>query len=343
MPILGDVRTEEAETFKVVLGTPTNSNEVFVMDGEAIGTITDNDPAITVTIGNARVAEGNAGSSQQAIFTVRLSDTPRQPLTVKVSTVDGSATSIGSEADFVAISEQLLTFNPGAPIEQEVAVTIIGDARDEQDETFSLRLSEPSGGHIGDSAEAVATIANDEATLSVSDVTVTEGTGGTTTASFVVTLSTAAAQPVSVDFTTVDGTARSTGTFTDFVAKTERLTFAPGELTKTVAVTVQSDTRDEADESFIGRLQNAANATLLDADGTAVITDDDIAPTLSVADVAVQEGNAEPRTAGGLHDQTFRAVRAAGRGQGAEREWDGRCGRRLHGASRRNGGDFCPG
>jgi hypothetical protein len=56
-------------------------------------------------------------------------------------------------------------------------------------------------------------------------------------------------------------------------------------------VTVNGDVLDEPDETFVVNLSNAVNATIGDAQGTGTITDDDGAPTLSINDVEVTEGN----------------------------------------------------
>jgi hypothetical protein len=54
---------------------------------------------------------------------------------------------------------------------------------------------------------------------------------------------------------------------------------------QTVNVSVAGDVLDEANETFFVNLTNPVNATLVDAQGTATITDDDVAPTMSINDV----------------------------------------------------------
>jgi Calx-beta domain-containing protein len=53
------------------------------------------------------------------------------------------------------------------------------------------------------------------------------------------------------------------------------LTFAPGETSKTVGVTVNGDTTVEPDESFTLNLTNASGAALSRSTGTATIVNDD--------------------------------------------------------------------
>ena len=85
------------------------------------------------------------------------------------------------------------------------------------------------------------------ATLSVADVTVTEGNSATTNANFAVSLSKAATTPVTVGYTTANGTATAG---TDYTASGGTLTFAPGVTTQTIAVKVTGDTAVEPDETF---------------------------------------------------------------------------------------------
>ena len=78
----------------------------------------------------------------------------------------------------------------------------------------------------------------------------------------------------------------------DYTAAAARLTFAPGETTQTVTVQVNGDLLDELDETFVVNLTSPTNATIADGQGVGTITDDDAAPTISINDVTVAEGNA---------------------------------------------------
>jgi subtilisin family serine protease len=109
--------------------------------------------------------------------------------------------------------------------------------------------------------------------LSVSDVTVTEGDVGTSTATFTVTLSPASSQTVTVDFATADGTA--TVADLDYLATVGTLIFAPGETTKTVPVTVFGDTLTEPTETFTLNLSNAGSTPILDNQGVGTIVNND--------------------------------------------------------------------
>jgi hypothetical protein len=108
--------------------------------------------------------------------------------------------------------------------------------------------------------------------LSIDDVSITEGHTGTKVLNFTVTLSAASSLTVTANFATADDTATAP---TDYVATNGPLTFNPGETTRTISVTVNGDTSFEPDETFIVTLSNASNATITKATGTGAIKNDD--------------------------------------------------------------------
>jgi hypothetical protein len=123
----------------------------------------------------------------------------------------------------------------------------------------------------------LGTIVNDDflgnGSLSIADVTVTEGNSGNTPADFVVTLSPVQAVPVSVDFTTVDGSA--TAANQDYVPLSGTLFFGPGETSQVISVSVIGDLKFESDEDFTVVLSNPVNATIADDTGLGTILNDD--------------------------------------------------------------------
>ncbi len=131
--------------------------------------------------------------------------------------------------------------------------------------------------------------------LSVADRSAAEGNTGTSAMNFTVLLSKAAANTVSVGYTTSNDTA----TAGDFTPTVGTLSFAPGETSKIVSVAISGDATYELNEQFTLNLSNATNATIADAAAIGIITNDDINPSpttppkVSIADVAVTEGNGE--------------------------------------------------
>ena len=109
-------------------------------------------------------------------------------------------------------------------------------------------------------------------TLSINDVSIAEGDSGTTAMSFTVTLSAASNLTAKVDFATANGTAAAPS---DYLATNGTLTFNPGDLTKTISVTINGDVNFEPNETFTVNLTNAVNAGISKATGTGTIQNDD--------------------------------------------------------------------
>ncbi|MGE0461861.1 MAG: CHRD domain-containing protein [Vicinamibacterales bacterium] len=112
--------------------------------------------------------------------------------------------------------------------------------------------------------------------LRVSDVTQAEGSGGTTSFTFTVSLTPAAPGPVTVVAATADGTATAP---TDYAAAgPATLTFNAGETSKPFQVLVGSDTLAEPDETFFVQLSSPGGAVIVDAQGIGTILNDDAPP-----------------------------------------------------------------
>jgi hypothetical protein len=111
------------------------------------------------------------------------------------------------------------------------------------------------------------------ASLSINDVTVTEGTGGTVDAVFTVSLSGPSGASVTVDYATSNSSATAPE---DFVSTSGQLVFTGGSLSQEITVVVVSDAIDESTaETFTVRLSAPVNATISDGIGRGTITDDD--------------------------------------------------------------------
>jgi len=115
---------------------------------------------------------------------------------------------------------------------------------------------------------------------------VTEGNTSTRAATFIVTLSAAYGQPVTVAYATSNGTATASS---DYQAASGTLTIPPGQMTGIVTVLVNGDRRGELNESFFVNLNGATSATIADGTGVGTIVDDE--PRISISDVTKYEGN----------------------------------------------------
>ena len=134
-------------------------------------------------------------------------------------------------------------------------------------------------------AQATGTILNDDAppSVSIQDTAVREGDAQTST-QFTLRLSQASGVPVTVDFSTGDGSAHAG---TDYLASHGTVTFAPGQLGAARCGSGAARHRTESDESFVVQLSDAHNATIDRPQATATILD---TPTISIGDVTISEG-----------------------------------------------------
>ena len=122
--------------------------------------------------------------------------------------------------------------------------------------------------------------------ISIGDVSVAEGNAGTKTAAVVVSLSQSPRRTVTVNYATQNGSAVAGA---DYAAAGGKLTFAPGESSKTILIPVIGDRIAELDEYFIVNLQGATKAGIADGQGIVTIADNE--PRISITGVSAYEGN----------------------------------------------------
>ena len=97
------------------------------------------------------------------------------------------------------------------------------------------------------------------------------GAGAEATLDFVVTLDPASSGTVTAVYTTADGAAVAGS---DYTAALGTLTFAAGETSKTVKVTVLTGAHDDGGETMKLLLLSASGATISDGEATGTITND---------------------------------------------------------------------
>jgi predicted extracellular nuclease len=138
-------------------------------------------------------------------------------------------------------------------------------------------------------------------TLSISSVSLAEGNSGTTTFSFVVSLSAPAGPAgVSFDIATSDGSATTADN--DYVAKSlNAQTISSGQSNYQFDVTVNGDTVVEPDQSFTVAVSDVLGATPSSAAGTGTILNDDV----TIAPVSLT-------SAGTPYTQTFDTLASTG-------------------------------
>ena len=207
-----------------------------------------------IRIGDVEVIEGD-NAAVLARFPVTLSAAATETVTVDFATVDGSATV--ADGDYVAARPgSFLVFAPGETL-RYIEIPIIGDRRDEADESFAVVLTQSSPNVSLGNTRATALIRdNDEpgdggdgstTSLILRDAAAVEG--GTTVAAvaFTVRLQNPVSHPVFVSYETRSGTAVSG---VDYARASGRLLFLPGQTVKRVRVGVRNDRLAEQDEYF---------------------------------------------------------------------------------------------
>ncbi|MDF1860220.1 MAG: Ig-like domain-containing protein [Verrucomicrobiales bacterium] len=143
--------------------------------------------------------------------------------------------------------------------------------------TSSTRLSDWLD-PIGAGSIAIDGINQDD-TLSINDVEITEGDTGTSILTFTVTLARTANDTVTVQYQTFNNIAAAGS---DFQTTNGTLIFNPGDSEETVAVTINGDSTPEDDETFEVRLSNPTNAIVGDGTGVGTILNDDfISPVIT--------------------------------------------------------------
>jgi hypothetical protein len=209
-------------------------------------------PLPSVSIADARIAEGNSGSKTLS-FVVSLSSSARETTSVGFTTVDGSATTTGF--DYVARTG-MVSFRAGQRTAM-VSVVVRGDRAVEADETFQVVLSNPTNAVIS-RGSATGFILDDDAaprtvTVAGPPAAVNEGSPAT----FTFTMSQSSLAPVTVSYATSNVSASSSS---DYTAAIGSLTFAPGETSKTVGVATLTDSTVESDEVFQMRISSVSGA-----------------------------------------------------------------------------------
>jgi hypothetical protein len=223
----------------------------------------------SISVREVQVVEGNSGTTQ-ATFVVALSAPAAQSVSFTFATANGTAT---AGSDYTATSGGPVTFAPGE-VEKPVVVLVNGDTVDEGQETFFLDISNVQNATVSSSRGNGFIVDDDGPTISVNDISVTEGNSGTKLATFTLTLSGPSVEPIAITVATTPGTATASSDYNsidNFV-----VTFQPGTVTRTFDVGIIGDTSLESNETFFVNLSIPFGTTIADGQGVGTILDDDI-------------------------------------------------------------------
>ncbi|HYJ83828.1 MAG TPA: Calx-beta domain-containing protein, partial [Allosphingosinicella sp.] len=227
-----------------------------------------------LSIADTAAFEGTGGASTISFTVTRAGDTTGAT-TADWTVSFGSGGFPASAGDFAAAQPLTgqVSFADGET-SKTITLNLEPDSIPEADEGFTVTLSNPSSGILSDSS-ALGTIVNDDGSppfVSISDVAQAEGNSGTTVFTFTVTR-TGGSGAFTTDYVTTNGSAASG---CDYVHTMGTLSFAAGENSKTIEITVNGDTTGEFDETFNVELFNPTGfAVYSDGVGTGTIVNDD--------------------------------------------------------------------
>lgn len=237
----------------------------------------------SISVRDSVVVEGNSGTTQ-ATFVVALSGPSSQSVSCSFATSNGTAT---AGSDYIATSGAV-TFAPGE-VEKPVVVLVNGDTVDEQQETYFLDISNVQNATVSSSRGNGFIVDDDGPTISINDVTVTEGNSGTKAATFTLTLSGPSVEAIAVRVITTPGTATASS---DYNSINLVVIFQPGTVTGTFDVGIIGDTNLESNETFSVNITETFGTTSADGEGVCTILDDDTLLMLDESGPAAQQATA---------------------------------------------------
>ncbi len=259
-------------------------------------------PDVTFT----SVAQSGAENGAALTITAQLSAISPTSVTVPF-TVTGTAT--GGGVDYSITSSPLII--PSGQLSGTVTITPVNDLLDEADETVIVTMGTPINAGQGANTVHTATILDDDPTPTVS-FTAASGSAveSVATRTLTVQLSAASAQTVTVPYT-VNASSTATNP-TDYTITTSPLTFAPGQISQTIVISVVDDAVVESSETVIVNLGSPTNANLgATTTFTETIVDND------AAGASYQFTAASYTTAEGQGTVTVTVTRSNGSGTGA--------------------------
>jgi len=303
--IVDDTLVEGSETVIVTLSNP--SGATLGTDSVHTYSITDNDSA---TVDFNVTSSSGAESVSSAALQVDLSAQSASAVTVDYA-VTGTATGGGTD---YTLANGTLTIPANTSSANITIGSIVDDTLVEGSETVIVTLSNPSGATLGTDTIHTYTITDNDAapTVSISGTaSLSEAVGSQ---SFSVSLNAPATTIYTIDYNTSDNTATSPD---DYSSNSGTLSFAIGEITKTITVNIVDDDTQEGTEIFFVQLLNPTGGVSLGVSSlTVMISDNDNGVSNAELDAAekfvtsISDKLAEEK-GGDLIEASHRLIRAS--------------------------------
>jgi hypothetical protein len=285
----------------VAVVAPAVDETVPNLDG-ANSTPADN--ATSVAVGSNIVIDFSENITFGSSGTITLYNvtTTANAETFNVASVsEGTVT--GSNGSTATISGDKLTINPTGNLTGATQYSV----RFTEGSIVDTASTPNSLAAITDNTTYNFTTAAPTVTLSVDNATIAEAAG---TATVTATLSTAASADTTV---TLASTGTATGGGTDYSLSSANVTITAGQTTGTATITAVQDTIDETDETVIIAIDTVSGGGGATENGTqtqtVTISDDDAAPTVSIADTSLTEGHS------GSSNMTFTVILSTASGK----------------------------
>jgi len=276
--IVDDNLYEGNETVIVTLSNP--SGATLGTNTAHTYTITENDTIPSLTIADISSAEGAFGANLQPNIRVSLSHPSTQSISFQWETQDGTATS--ADTDYSVEAGATLYISAGDMF-VDIPPVILGDDAFENDENFSILLTNAVNATIADNT-GVVTITNDDSAPSLSVSLLGNAIEGNGNALLRIEPSTVAGLPITFDYTTSDGTA-SAGAEYSFTSGTATINAGVPDIS--ISVPIIDNNVDNSDKNFTFTISNSTNATIAVSSASVSIIDDEA--TISINDITVNE------------------------------------------------------
>ena len=261
-----DIR-DNGETFRLVLSNPSSGVTLHRTAATAIGTILNQDSeGLTATFpASAYASKSHKGPTDrpQVVVAFNSSVASISKTTPSVQVNGASITSVQAHTEDGLQNAQIFVLEPDG--NEDITFTLVANVA-----CASGGICSGTGTPITQVPSSHTIPAKQTATasqLSVADAAASEEDDSTI--DFVVTLSPASDESVTVDYATANGSA-STGD--DYTAASGSLTFHAGETSKTIQVSIIDDTIDDNNETLTITLSNASGADISDSQATGTIT-----------------------------------------------------------------------
>ena len=265
VPLVNDSLAEGAETFGIALSNPAGGASLGTLSNATLRILDDES-----SVSFARSGYTTNETGPAVVIEVQRSGALITPVSVDFATTNGTAITTNDYRG----TNGTLSFGVGVP-SKTIIIPIANDTLDEGDETFEVNLFNPqSGVQLGTITNTVVTIVDNDAGGVIT--LTTNRFVGPETGPLSVTLkrTEGLASGVSVLLTTEDGSAVAGE---DYTNATQTVTFAAGELTKTVVVGLINDCQVETNETVSVTLSNPSGGAQLGAitEATLGIVSDD--------------------------------------------------------------------